>query len=239
MRAKPSRTDWATPLEVEVLLGQLQLAGLDLGEVEHVVEHRQQLLARLADHAQPLALRRRRRSPRCHHLGHGQHAVQRRADLVAHVGQELRLGDVGRVGRVARLHQVLERLAQLAVVGVDLGEQVVEGVGEPQEDVVVGDVRIERAELAAGGHLGHRLREPLDRRGDAARQAVGDEERDAAGAEEQRAGQRQEARQQRRSASARARAASPGRRCGHPARPARSRCAAGPAFGVRRAGAAK
>ncbi len=184
------------PLDVEVLLGQLQLARLDLGEVEHVVQHRQQLLARLAHHVKPLALHIGEVAA-LHHLGHRQHTVQRRADLVAHVGQELRLGDVGRVGRVARLHQVFERLAEFAVVGVDLGEQVVEGVGEPLEDVVIGDVRIQRTELAAGGHLSHRLGEPLDRRGDAARQAVGHEERDAAGPEEQRAGQCQEARQQR------------------------------------------
>ena len=125
------------------MVGQLQLAGLDLGEVEHVVEHGQQLLAGLAHDRQPLALLVRQFAA-LHHLGHGQHAVQRRADLVAHVGQELRFGDVGRVGRVARLHQVFERLAEFLVVGVDLGQQVVEAVGQPQEHVVVGVDRVER-----------------------------------------------------------------------------------------------
>ena len=58
--ARAAKAAWAPRgdlAEVELDLLQLQLAGLDLGEVEHVVEDRQQRLAGLADHVQPLALR--------------------------------------------------------------------------------------------------------------------------------------------------------------------------------------
>ena len=41
-----------------------------------------------------------------HQLGHADHAVHRRADLVAHVGQELALGPIGRLGRLTRDVQV-------------------------------------------------------------------------------------------------------------------------------------
>ncbi len=177
------------------MVGQFQLAGFDLRQVQHVVEHRQQLLAGLAHDHQPLALFLGQFAA-LHDLGHGQHAVQRGADLVAHIGQELRLGDVGRVGGVAGLHQVFERLAEFLVVGVDLRQQVVERVGQPQEHVVVGVDRVEPSKLAAERHLGHRPRQSLDRRGDPAREAMGDEQRDAAGAEEKHAGQSHESGQQ-------------------------------------------
>ena len=82
---------------------QLQLAGLDLGEVEDVVDDAEQRLAARAHGS--------RRSSRCsavrlgvqQQLGHADDAVHGRADLVAHVGQELALGDVGRLGLEGQL----------------------------------------------------------------------------------------------------------------------------------------
>ncbi len=86
------------------VLGQLQLARFDPGQVQDVAEQGLQRLARGLHQIQHLALIRRQ-------IGLGQslrqadYAVQGRADLVAHIGQELRLGDIGRLGGVARLGQ--------------------------------------------------------------------------------------------------------------------------------------
>ncbi|MFM2208861.1 MAG: hypothetical protein RIQ96_504 [Pseudomonadota bacterium] len=95
---------------------QLHLPGLDLGEVEDVVDDRQQRLRRLLHHVQiftrlpgQIGLERQR--------GHTHDAVHRRADLVAHGGKEHRLGAVGLLRIVARLLQ--RGLAALALVDVD------------------------------------------------------------------------------------------------------------------------
>ena len=83
--------------QVEVQRLQLELARLDLGEVEDVVDDRQQRLAARAHGlgVAPLLLVQLgvQQQP-----GHADDAVHGRADLVAHVGQELALGDVGRLG---------------------------------------------------------------------------------------------------------------------------------------------
>ena len=90
-----------------------QLARLDLREVEHVVDHRQQRIRRSPQRRQILALlRRQRRVER--ELRHAEHAVHRRADLVAHVREELAL----RAARLlrARLGE-LQRGLRLAAHG--------------------------------------------------------------------------------------------------------------------------
>ena len=51
-------------------------------------------------------------------LGHADHAVHRRADLVAHLGQELALGPARRLRRVARLPQLLLGALALGDVAV-------------------------------------------------------------------------------------------------------------------------
>ncbi len=104
---------------IEVDLEQVDVPGLDLGEVEHVVDGRQQGLAGahqvLDQPALALVERRRRQQVR-----HAEHAVHRRADLVAHGRQELRLGEVRRLGLLARAHQIVCDAAP----PVDLGRQV-------------------------------------------------------------------------------------------------------------------
>ena len=82
--------------QVEVQCLQLHLAGLDLGEVEDVVEDGQQRLAARPDRlgVSPLFLVERRIEEEA---GHADHAVHRGPDFVAHVGQELALRGVGRV----------------------------------------------------------------------------------------------------------------------------------------------
>ena len=78
---------------------ELQLARLDLREVEDVVEDRQQRLGRALDGVQAVGLiRRELRVER--QRRHADDAVHRRANLVAHVRQELRLGAVGRLRRL-------------------------------------------------------------------------------------------------------------------------------------------
>ncbi len=94
--------------EVEGARFDLQPAGLDLGKVEHVRDQPLQRHARAFDQRDHLALGRRQ-------IGLGQgghhpdHAIQRRADLVAHVGEEVALGAVGGFGHIAGGRQFLFR----------------------------------------------------------------------------------------------------------------------------------
>ena len=74
-------------MQLEVDLLQLDLAGLDLGEVQDVVDDRQEPfpgsaygLGVLALHPGELGVEQQPR--------HADHTVQRRADLVAHVRQK-------------------------------------------------------------------------------------------------------------------------------------------------------
>ena len=85
---------------------QLQLAGLDLGEVEQVVDDAEQAVGRRLDRLQalPLVLGQRRVEDQ---LGHAEDGVHGGADLVADVGQELVLGPVGRLRRLLGLPQLL------------------------------------------------------------------------------------------------------------------------------------
>ena len=78
---------------------QIELAGLDLGEVEHVVDQRQQGLARLLEGQQVLALVGGE-SRIEHEFGHPDDHVHGSADLVAHVGQEGAFRPTGRLGRL-------------------------------------------------------------------------------------------------------------------------------------------
>ena len=85
-------------LRIERLQIELQLAGLDLREVENVVDDRQQPVAARADHLDPLTLRARQRRIQ-QQRGHADHAVHRRADLVAHAGEKRALGLCRGLGR--------------------------------------------------------------------------------------------------------------------------------------------
>ncbi|MNC06261.1 hypothetical protein D3C75_537680 [compost metagenome] len=78
-----------------------QLAGLDLGEVEDLVDDPQQVVGGLLDSAQVVQL------ARCQlaflqQVGETEDAVERGADFVAHVGQEFRLDAAGLQGFLAR-----------------------------------------------------------------------------------------------------------------------------------------
>ncbi len=80
--------------EVEVGALQMQPARLDLGQVENVVDDRQQVLPGAVDLVQARGLfRRRPGAPQ--QMGEADDGVQRSSDLVAHVGQEAALGQIG------------------------------------------------------------------------------------------------------------------------------------------------
>ena len=80
-------------------LFELQPVGLDLGQVEDVVDESQQGLARILDLVEIILLFRRQLGLQGQ-VGQADDRVHGGADLVAHVGQEFTLGPVGRLGRV-------------------------------------------------------------------------------------------------------------------------------------------
>ncbi|MNS61646.1 hypothetical protein D3C72_946790 [compost metagenome] len=77
-----------------------QLAGLDLGEVQHVVEQDAERFPGFDQQETLLLLARREVSPG-QGARHADHSVERRANLVAHIGDEITLGAAGRLGQAA------------------------------------------------------------------------------------------------------------------------------------------
>ncbi|MNM54459.1 hypothetical protein D3C81_655830 [compost metagenome] len=129
---------------------QFQLAGIELGQVENIVQQLYQHLARVMGDSQLLALLAGQRVVQ-RQGDHAQHAVERGADFVAHVGQEggACLGHVQR--SAAGLFQLLVGQAQAAVAGLEL-------VGARRHDVfqlvqVLGQTVFRSAPLFdLGGH---------------------------------------------------------------------------------------
>src|SRR5215468_10596602 len=76
--------------EVKVSLVEFELARLDLREIEQVIDQRQQRIGRILDRAQVFALLAGQRRTQGK-LGHPYNRVHRRANLVAHVGEEFAL----------------------------------------------------------------------------------------------------------------------------------------------------
>ena len=91
---------------------ELELAGFDLRQVEHLVDEAEQMRAGTVHAAQRLRrlLGAEARRIGHHHLGEADDGVERRAQLVAHVGEELRL--------------VLARHLELAALFLHLREQI-------------------------------------------------------------------------------------------------------------------
>ena len=112
-RSRPS----STSASVQRRRVDLHLARLDLGQVEDVGDQRQQVGARLVDRAGELDLLVGQVLRRVvgQQLGQDQQRVERRAQLVAHVGQELAL--VAR-GQRELLGAFLERQARALDLGV-------------------------------------------------------------------------------------------------------------------------
>ncbi len=83
----------------------LQLACLDLGKIENIVDHCQQRPAGAGNGA-GMTLGTGRQAFSRQQFGHDHDAIHRRANLVAHGGEEIGLGGVGGLGFVARFHIV-------------------------------------------------------------------------------------------------------------------------------------
>ncbi|OWK25123.1 hypothetical protein AJ87_13795 [Rhizobium yanglingense] len=79
---------------IEGRLAQRHLSGIDFGEVQNVVDDRQKRVAGLDDDVDEGLLPRVKIGLR-HQLGHAEHAIHRRADFMAHIGEKFRLGAIG------------------------------------------------------------------------------------------------------------------------------------------------
>jgi hypothetical protein len=144
--------------QVERREGQLELAGLDLGDVEDVAEHLLQQAARRGDQGGQLAA-----ALGVGLLGQavadGDDPVQRRAQLVGHVGQEHRLGLVGALQLGGALGDPLLQRAQQLDIAVALAAQ---GAGQGAD--LVG-ARLDRLGLDDGAGavgVGQHPQRPLD-----------------------------------------------------------------------------
>jgi len=80
-------------------LFEFELTSFDLGEVEDVVDDRQQGLGAAMDGSREVLLLGGELGAE-QEIGHAQHAVHGRADLVAHIGKELTLGAAGFLGGI-------------------------------------------------------------------------------------------------------------------------------------------
>ena len=100
--------------DLERLFFQFELAGFDFGKVENVVDDGQERIAAVADRFDQLALfggqfRFQQQA------GHGDDAVHRRADFVAHVGQKFGFRACGGFGDHAGGLQRVIGLGQLVL----------------------------------------------------------------------------------------------------------------------------
>ena len=87
--------------EIHGLLGQLVFPGLDARQVEDLVDELQEVFAGCVDVGRVTLVLRVAHGPHdlvLHDLGETHDGVERRAQLVAHIGEEFRLREIGRLG---------------------------------------------------------------------------------------------------------------------------------------------
>ena len=139
--------------KVELVRFEREFAGLDLGEVENVVDDAQQAVAGLQGRFHvPVVLARKPRL--AEQAQHADHPVQRRADFMAHIGQELGLGAVGRLRAVQGEGQIGGPRGHLAfqLLAV-VGQLAVRAFHAVQHDI---ESLAQLGELVAAGHVGAR-----------------------------------------------------------------------------------
>ena len=157
----------------------LQLAGFDLGNVEHVVQQLQQVLAAGADGFEEVGpfLFVAAVGAADQQLGEAEDAVERRADFVAHVGEELALGAVGGFGQLLGAVQFLRvHFDARGVAGerVHLGDAHADRKQQEHVDHQQPEGMLHPAVGAGRGDAKHTLRPP-----DAAGEMVeGDDDRE-------------------------------------------------------------
>ena len=120
--------------EIDVLVMELELAGLDLRKIEDIVDELQQMLAGAADASKRLENIRLAGILGIldQHLGDADDGVQGRPQLVAHRREEAALGE-GRLHRlVTRDGEPIDELAQLQLALFRLGD-----IGEDANDAAV------------------------------------------------------------------------------------------------------
>ena len=177
--------------EVEVHALEHQLALLDARVVEHVVDDGAQRAPRAADHLREALLARRQIGGE-QQLRHAQHAVERRSDLVAHRGEELRLGRVGRVGVLLGGAQLFDGMRQVGIAHLDLAEHGVEAVDQGA-GLVVRRARGAQRVVAAARDVAHRLAQAHQRRRHVALQPRGEQPGDEQRAAEDEHGEGEQA----------------------------------------------
>jgi hypothetical protein len=154
-RQQPDRALHQGP-QLEVRDLEFEAAGLDLGEVEHVVDQLQERLARALGHEGELALVGIQVGAQ-QETGHPDHPIQGRADLMAHVGHELGL-QPGGLHRLPLGHfERRQRGLQLGRPVVDQGEGEVPAAGEGvdhDEDGQGQQQADHRDQLRRAGHQG-------------------------------------------------------------------------------------
>ncbi|CDP51104.1 hypothetical protein [Devosia sp. DBB001] len=144
-------------IDIDGLDMQHHLAGLDLGDIEDVVDHGEQVLAGGADLleignllAAPIELGLFEQE-----LGIAEHGIERRAQLMAHLGEELGLGAIGALGIVLGVDQHLGGVAMPLDLAHQLGLAVhdIGVIGRHHEGIGGGP---EHREHAGHDHIGHR-----------------------------------------------------------------------------------
>ena len=119
---------------MEGLVVQRDLAGFDTRDVKNIRQQPFKVLSGIAyDLNHVLVLRLKRRPQQ--HVGHGDHAVQRGADLMAHIGQKNAFGVIGGFRGDLRPGQFLaasyERLGPVLVVCDVQSDGDHAAIGEP------------------------------------------------------------------------------------------------------------
>ncbi len=121
-RANQARDAVRDLVAIDLFHAQLEAAGFDLRQIEDVVDEAEQMLAAVADVADvgDVALvAERTEQLALHHLGEADDGVERRAQFVADVGEELGLGAVGDDGLFPGLHQLVLVLLLRGQVAAD------------------------------------------------------------------------------------------------------------------------
>ena len=106
------------------LFVQFELARLDLGEIEHVVDQAQQRLARLSNRIDGIALLGVERA-QAQQFQQADHGIHRGADFVAHDGQEGALGLAAGFGGVAGRAQFVLGALAFGDIGIDRHEAAI------------------------------------------------------------------------------------------------------------------
>ena len=108
-------------------LVQFVAAGLDARQIENFVDQAEQMLAGGVDVVGIVLVgghRMRAEDLALHDFGEAENGVERRAQFMAHLREEARLGDIGGFGAVARLVRNRFRLFEFADQHVLLGARL-------------------------------------------------------------------------------------------------------------------